>query len=213
MVAAATIVVLFAAAGTYVALTHSHSSSPTGRGSTSIVVGAGEYAPPVAPVNGALPELTPIADPEAFARLVAQAIFTWDTTAVVPLADYTSRLIAVADPTGESSPGLVADLTGYLPTATAWDELRMYSTRQWLKITSVKVPSQWPQAMEQAGPDSLLPGTTAYTITGVRHRAGVWEDKPVNSVHEVAFTIFIVCAPAYPNCHVLRLSRLGDPLG
>jgi len=59
----------------------------------------------------------------------------------------------------------------------------------------------------------LLPGTTAFTITGVRHRSGVWEGTPVTSEHDVAFTVFVVCAPSYPACHLLRLSRLDEPLG
>ena len=211
LVAVVTLVGLLVTAGVYTALTHSHTSSPVDRDSSSAVVGAPEPAPAVAAVDGVLPELAPTAESEAFARLVAHAIFDWNTTVMVPLASYTSRLVAVADPSGESSPGLVADLATYLPTATAWARLRMYSTRQWLRITSVEVPSLWPQAQKQAG-STLLPGTTAYTITGIRHRAGVWEGKPVASEHHIAFTVFIVCTPSYPDCHLLRLSRLDEPL-
>ena len=90
--------------------------------------------------------------------------------------------------------------------------LRPYSTRQWLELESVEVPALWPQAVAEAGPHGLLAGTTAYTITGERHRAGIWEDEPVSSEHDVAFTVFIVCAPSYADCHLLRLSRLDDPL-
>lgn len=162
--------------------------------------------------DGALAALEPTADPKAFAVLVAHALFDWDTTVAVPLAGYTSRLVEVADPTGESSPGLVADVTGYLPTAAAWADLRTYSTRQRLKVKAVEVPGLWSQAKAEAGPDGLLPGTAAYTIIGVRHRAGIWEDEPVTSQHDVAFTVFIVCAPSYPDCRLLRLSRLDEPL-
>lgn len=213
LVAAVTAVALLIAASAYAVLSRGNPSSSTSSSSDLDVLGPPETVPDVGPTNGVLPELNPIADPESFARLVAHAIFDWDTAFAVPLADYTSRVVVVADPTGESSPGLVADVAAYLPTATAWSQLRTYATRQWLAINTAKVPSLWSQAEVEAGPDGLLPGTTAFTITGVRHRAGVWEGNPVTSKHDVAFTVFIVCAPSYPECHLLRLSRLDEPLG
>ncbi|WP_141012954.1 hypothetical protein [Nocardioides sambongensis] len=118
----------------------------------------------------------------------------------------------MADPTGESAPGLVADVAAYLPTDEAWAMLRAYATRQWLEITSSEVPSLWAQALEEAGPSGLAPGTVAYTIQGIRHRSGVWEGAAVSSEHSVAFTVFVVCGPSYPECHLLRLSRLDEPL-
>ena len=72
-------------------------------------------------------------------------------------------------------------------------------------------PTKWPEAEAQAG-DALLPGTTAFTIEGVRHRTGIWEDAPVSSEHDVSFTVFVVCGPSYPECHLLRLSMLDNPL-
>ncbi|WP_237089432.1 hypothetical protein [Nocardioides dokdonensis] len=123
----------------------------------------------------------------------------------------TEQLVSVADPTGESSAGLVADIANYLPTDQIWIELRKYETRQWIEVVSATVPDLWATAEAQAG-DELLPGTTAFTIRGTRHREGVWEGEDVASQHEVAFTVFIVCAPTYPKCHLLRLSRLDDPL-
>lgn len=159
-----------------------------------------------------LPPLESSSDPEEFARMVAHALFDWDTTRRGDPARLAGRLVAVADPTGEATPGLVADLKAYLPTVDVWAMLRPYHTRQWIEITTVEVPSLWAQAVAQAGPGGLLPGTAAFTISGVRHRAGEWEDEPVNSEHEVEFTVFIVCAPSYPECHLLRLSRLNQPL-
>jgi len=151
-------------------------------------------------------------EPAEFARTVATAIFDWDTTSGHDVEEYVARLVAIADPTGEETPGLVADLAGYLPTATAWADLRSYSTRQWLEIGSVEVPSLWPQAVDEAPEGALLPGSAAYTVTGVRHRAGVWQGEAVASEHEVAFTIFMVCGPSYDACRLLRLSRLDEPL-
>ena len=159
-------------------------------------------------------ELQPVAataDPQTFAEAVARSLFDWNTTAPFALSDYTGRLLAVADPTGQESPGLVADLAGYLPTAEAWVFLKPYYTRQWLEISSAEVPDLWDQALAEAD-RGLAPGTTAYTITGTRHRSGVWQGEPVTSEHEVAFTVFIVCEPSYPTCHLLRLSRLDEPL-
>ena len=46
----------------------------------------------------------------------------------------------------------------------------------------------------------------------VRHRAGVWQGEAVASEHGVTFTVFMVCGPSYDRCHLLRLSRLDEPL-
>jgi hypothetical protein len=160
-----------------------------------------------------LKQLAATNDPRTFAEGVARALFTWDTTVPIPLSDYTGRLLAVADPSGQESPGLVADIAAYLPTADAWAFLKPYCTRQWIEISTVTVPDLWSRALAEAGPHGLAPGTTAYTIRGIRHRAGVWEREPVASAHTVSFTVFVVCAPSYPSCHLLRLSRLDEPLG
>jgi hypothetical protein len=151
-------------------------------------------------------------DPAEFARLVATMLFEWDTAGGHGVEEYVARLIELADPTGEETPGLVADLTGYLPNATTWTQLRHYSTRQWLEIDAVTVPTLWPKAVAQAPDGALLPGSAAYTVTGVRHRTGVWHGEPVTSRHAVTFTVFMVCGPSYDACHLLRLSRLDEPL-
>ena len=160
---------------------------------------------------GDLAPLRPTGDPESFARVVADAIFEWNTATLVGRADHVDQLVAVSDPTGESSSGLVSDLDNYLPTEEAWAELARYETAQWLAIESVVTPTLWDEAEAQAG-NELLPGTTAFTIEGTRHRSGLWENQPVASAHEVAFTVFIVCAPSYAHCRLLRLSMIDDPL-
>lgn len=163
----------------------------------------------VAEFLGALPST---ADPESFARSVVHALFVWDTTTLVGRSDHVEQLMKVADPTGESTVGLLADANGYLPTDAAWRDLAQYGTRQWLDIESVTTPTKWAQAKAQAA-GQLLPGTAALTVRGTRRRAGVWNGDPVVSEHEVGFTIFIVCGPSYPRCHLLRLSILDKPLG
>ena len=158
-----------------------------------------------------LPKLHPTSDPDAFAHQIAEALFAWDTAEMMGRDDHVQQLIKLGDPTGESTGGLLSDIGGYLPTATAWHNLTEYETRQWLSIGSVTTPTKWAEAEAQAG-DALLAGTTARTIRGVRHRTGVWEGDPVSSQYDVAFTVFIVCGPSYPECHLLRLSILDKPL-
>jgi hypothetical protein len=167
-----------------------------------------------APADHGTPSPTPnleTSDPLTFARVVAETLFEWNTTAATQ-AEYAARLQTVADPTGEDSPGLTSDIANYLPTPAAWSMLREYRTRQWLEVTSAAVPDAWADAVAEASPGRLLLGTSAYTINGIRHRAGVWEGSPVSSEHDVAFTVFVVCQPSYPTCHLLRLSLPDKPL-
>lgn len=161
---------------------------------------------------GELAEIPETDDPEEFARSVAQALFSWDTASGLMPLDYTTVVLDVADPTGIEQAGLASDVAGYLPTRDTWTELRKYSTNQHLEITDVFVPEAWAQAEEQAQPGQLPPGTTAYTIEGIRHRSGVWNDEPTTSAHEVAFTVFLTCPPDGDPCYLLRLSVLDQPL-
>ena len=170
---------------------------------------------PSATVSPSLPQLPAVArsaDPEVFARSVATALFAWDTAwGLLPL-DYASPILGVGDPSGDEQAGLASDISTYLPTRDAWIELRQYATRQHLVIDTTVIPDAWGEAVEQANPGQIAPGTTALTIEGTRHRAGVWNGQPVTSEHPVAFTMFMVCAPSYPTCHLLRLSQLDNPL-
>ncbi|WP_324654061.1 hypothetical protein [Georgenia sp. H159] len=168
-------------------------------------------ATPAALAPPGLPPIIATANPVTFATAVSRALFDWDTTGRHTLADHKGRLLVVADPSGVESPGLVADLGAYLPTVQTWDFLAKYETRQWIQVTDTRVPGQWQDAVTAAG-DGLTPGTTAVTVTGVRHRVGTWEGHEVAERFDVAFTAFIVCGPTYPQCYLLRLSRLDEPL-
>ena len=159
-----------------------------------------------------LPVIAPSTDAEEFARDAAHALFTWDTASGFLPLDYTAVLLDVGDPTGNEQAGLASDVTSYLPDRDAWIDLRQYSTSQHLTITHAYVPDQWAQAVEQARPGQLPIGAIAITIEGTRHRSGVWNGQPVDSEHSVSFTVFVVCAPTYPTCHLLRLSQLDNPL-
>lgn len=192
------------------------------------------YAPGPAPTatdgpgeRRAPDELEPLAatdDPEQFAETVAHALFAWDTYTTLTVNDHRQRLVEVADPTGAETPGLLSDLDGYLPSPETWTALQEYRTRQWLDIENLAVPDQWDDALA-AGGDAITEGTIAYTVTGTRHREGLWHGEAVTSEHEVAFTIFLTCPPATDDsgsddgdagepepCHLLRLSVLDQPL-
>ncbi|SMX77720.1 hypothetical protein BAURA86_00891 [Brevibacterium aurantiacum] len=160
-----------------------------------------------------LPVVPRSADPGTFARYVAEALFTWDTASGFLPLDYTRVILDVGDPSGTEQAGLAADVAAYLPARETWLELRKYLTTQHLTIDNLYVPEAWETAVEQAQPGQLAEGTTAYTIEGTRHRAGVWNDEPVTSEHAVSFTVFIVCPPdGDDDCHLLRLSQLDNPL-
>lgn len=169
---------------------------------------------------GELGEIPETSDPEEFAELVAEALFTWDTASGWMPLDYTSVLLDVADPTGVEQAGLAADIATYYPNREAWIELRKHETRQWIEITGRFVPEAWAEAEAQAQPGQLAPGTTAYTIEGVRHRDGIWHDQAVTDQREVTFTIFLTCPPERGEgagdrgeaCYLLRLSMLDTLL-
>ncbi|MGB3373931.1 MAG: hypothetical protein WBA87_02165 [Microbacterium sp.] len=173
--------------------------------------------PPAAPPLGQattasrLPTISHGHDAEAFARSIATALFRWDTgSGFLPL-DYAGAILDVAESSGIEGPGLAADIANYLPTQTAWLQLRKYSTTQRLEVTSASVPHAWSEALAQARPGQLPAGATAYTIEGIRHRTGTWNGNPVTVQQEIAFTVFIAC-PHDGGCSALRLSELNNPL-
>ena len=55
-------------------------------------------------------------DPIAYAAAVATSLFDWDTGAGFLPTDYTSAVLADADPSGEETPALLHDVATYLPT-------------------------------------------------------------------------------------------------
>ncbi|MFF2267417.1 hypothetical protein ACFVTZ_04080 [Cellulosimicrobium cellulans] len=175
---------------------------------------------PVSPGPAAGGELEPLRQslvPEAFARTVAQALFTWDTATGHMPSDYAQVLADTAH--GSEADAFVGDVRGYLPTNDAWVQLRQYATRQWLTIDGVFVPAAWETAVAQTAPGQIPIGAIAYTIEGTRHRDGTWGTTPVEASRPVAFTVFLACPPHIPGrgsgsgeCEVLRLSQLDNPL-
>ncbi|MBN9151089.1 MAG: hypothetical protein KF739_00615 [Cryobacterium sp.] len=159
-----------------------------------------------------LPGIRSTSDAEGFTRAVAEALFAWDTASDFEPTDYAQVIVDVGDPSGNEAAGLASDVRSYLPTAEAWAQLRTMQVRQWLTIDEAYVPDSWADALDQAAPGQLLPGTIAYTISGTRHRDGISGTEPVESARGAAFTVFVTCQPTFDTCHVLRLSQLDNPL-
>jgi hypothetical protein len=179
-----------------------------------------EPAPVVHGDTGPHPVIA-VGGPEAFARQVAEALFTWDTTSGYGPADYAQVL---ADVTASvEADAAASDTRAYLPTPAAWAQLRTHQTRQWLTIDTISIPDAWETAVAQAAPGQLPDGAVAYTITGTRHREGTWDTEPVTTAHPVAFTLFLTCTRERSTvpppgdgitetCQLLRLSQLDNPL-
>lgn len=170
---------------------------------------------PSAPATTGPEAIPAISDPETFARQAASALFTWDTTGGHKPADYAQVLSDVAS--DAEADALASDVRSYLPSTEAWAQLRQYQTRQWLTIEEVAVPQAWTTGQAQAAPGQLPDGASAYTITGTRHRAGIWGTEPVETSRPVTFTVFLACTAPDPEaaddlCRLIRLSELDNPL-
>ena len=165
-------------------------------------------APAAAPQELPLPHTT---DPTTYARAVAVALFDWDTSAGLLPTDYTAPVLADADPSGQETPGLLIDVATYLPTVDQWLALGAMHVEQRIDIEDAYIPDAWAAAVTQSN-GQLRPGTVAVTITGTRHRSGVWNNEPVEAEHPVSFTVFVACPPSFARCHILRLSQLNNPV-
>lgn len=168
---------------------------------------------PTSPTPGTT-QLEPLPEtrsPERFAEAVADALFVWDTFTTFSPGDHRTVLLEAADPSGAETPGLIGDLSNFLPSDATWRDLQEYRTAQWIDIDQLYVPDQWYEAVAAAD-GQLADGLVAYTVEGTRHRTGVWFDEQVASEHPVAFTMFLSCPPATDRCVLLRLSQLDNPL-
>ena len=162
--------------------------------------------------SATLPPIRSTSDAESFARDAAHTLIRWDAATDFDPADYAQVIVDAGDPSGTETAGLASDVRTYLPTTDAWLTLRTYGTRQWLTIDEAFVPASWSDAVDQAAPGQLLPGTIAYTITGTRHRAGIVGTQTQETSRPIAFTLFIACEPSFDECRLLRLSEVDNPL-
>lgn len=191
---------------------HDYSQASHGTDESRPVIAASpESLTRTAPVDPSSRRLPRTNDPIVFARSVATALFDWDTTSGFLPTDYQAPVLAEADPSGEETPGLISDIATYMPTLDQWLNLATMDVTQTLSIASAQVPTTWTSAVAQAHGE-LRPGTTAVTIIGTRHRAGVWDGEHSATSSPVSFTVFVACQPAFDRCHVLRLSQLDNPL-
>lgn len=213
LIASGILLLLLAGAGVYGLLTGPRNPSTTDpRPEPSPTLSRPSSPGPSTPPLPRVPAVPRTADPVAFAEGVTSTLFAWDTALGLWPLDYTSAILAVGDPSGDEQAGLASDIATYLPNRDAWTELRQYATTQHLVIDTAFVPPAWADAVAQAQPGQIAPGTIAVTIEGTRHRSGIWNGQPVTSEHPVSFTVFVVCAPTYQTCHLLRLSQLDNPL-
>ncbi len=213
LIAAGIVLLVLAGVGVYGLLTGPRNPSTTDpRPEPSPTVTTPQSPGPSTPSSPKVPSVPRSTYPVTFAEGVATILFAWDTALGLCPLDYTSAILTVGDPSGDEQAGLASDISTYLPNRDAWIELRQYATTQHLVIDTSLVPDTWADAVAQAQPGQIAPGTVAVTIEGTRHRSGTWNGEPVTSEHPVAFTVFVVCAPTYPTCHLLRLSQLDNPL-
>ena len=150
-------------------------------------------------------------DPVTYARVVAALLFDWNTSTGFLPTDYTSAVLADADPSGEETPDLINDVATYLPTLDQWLNLGARHVAQSIDIDDAYVPDSWPAVLREAH-GQLRPGTTAVTITGTRRRTGIWDGEHAESSYPVSFTVFLACQPSFDRCRLLRLSQLDNPL-
>lgn len=210
LLAGCVLFVLTIAAGVY-GLVRGPSATPTGsrEGARSQIASAApSTGQPTTLQERALPHTT---DPVAYGRAVATSLFDWDTASGFLPNDYTAAVLADADPSGEETAGLLDDVATYFPSVDQWLDLGAMEVVQLIEIKDAYIPDSWTTAVQQAN-GQLRPGTTAVTITGTRHRSGVWNGEAVDSSYPVSFTVFVACPPAFERCHVLRLSQLDNPL-
>lgn len=148
-------------------------------------------------------------DPERFARAVTRALFTWDTRHPGGVSEWAQTLVDAAD--ADEASAVAADVRNYLPGPEYWVRLGDYGTRQWIDVESIVVPSTWSTAIAQAVPGQLPAGAAAFTVVGVRERAGTWGEQEMRTSRRISFTVLIAC-PADDPCVLLRLSRPDSPL-
>ncbi|WP_454857632.1 hypothetical protein [Promicromonospora soli] len=156
--------------------------------------------PPRSPTTG------PAFKAEALAREVAGVVLTWDTVNGPDLTTVRGELLALADPTGEETPGLLTDLDAYLPTSNSWRYLESLGARQQVNLDHVKAPAEWTSSV--AGrPD--LAETYAVNVEGTRQREATTAGLTDRTSRPVRFTVFVRCPDDQP-CALLRLGRLGE---
>ena len=163
-----------------------------------------------APVLAARPRpILETSDPAEFAIRVARALLTWDTRYTGDSSKWEQVVVDAAD--AAEAVAVASDVRAYLPAPSMWKRLAAYGTRQRFELQSLRLPSTWSTALEQATPGQIPSGAAAVTVVGTRHREGLWKTEDVRTTRAVAFTVFAVC-PQGHSCKLLRLSLPDRPL-
>lgn len=144
-------------------------------------------------------------------RSLLGPVFDWDS-GIQSRQDVIRRVVAVADPSGIETPGLLADLDDYLPDQDIWRQLSRYQTRQTLTGIRLTVPRSWGSISRLR--ERLGAGTAAFTVRATRIRSGVVAGRRAAVSSQIVLTMFVRCpASAIPSGYrLLRLSQLGHPL-
>ena len=116
-------------------------------------------------------------------------------------------------PAAPNKPGSLTTSPPTCPRGPSGQDPREYGTSQHLTIDRANVPDQRGEAIAQAPEGSSHTGRSPRRSRAPgRHRTGTWNGEPATSAHEMAFTVFMVCAPTYDTCHLLRPLQLDSPL-
>ncbi len=148
-------------------------------------------------------------NPAEFATGVARALLTWDTRYAGDSSEWEQVVVDAAD--ADEAVAVASDVRAYLPAPSMWKRLAAYGTRQRFELQSLRVPSTWSTALEQATPGQVPSGAAAVTVVGTRHREGLWKAEHVRTTRTIAFTVFAICPQRHP-CSLLRLSLPDRPL-
>jgi hypothetical protein len=213
LIAAGIVLLLLASVGVYGLLTGPRTStSPDPDPEPGPTTTAPPTVAPSTPRPPRVPAVPRSADPETFAQGVASTLFAWDTARGCGRWTTPRRSSRSVTPAGTNKPGWPPTWPRTCRPETPGSSCGNTPPASTSPSRPRTSPTPGPTPSAQAQPGQLAAGTTAVTIEGTRHRAGVWNGQPVTSEHPVAFTVFVVCAPTYPTCHLLRLSQLDNPL-
>ncbi|WP_152691015.1 hypothetical protein [Jiangella alkaliphila] len=147
-----------------------------------------------------------------YARAIAEALFTWDTTTGLYPSDYTSVVLAETAPDTDETDELATDVAAYLPTDNTWQQLQAHQTQQRIEIYGVQVAAGWNRIVDDAH-GQIPDGTTAITIRAFRHRDSIRDNVQDTTREKITFTVVLACPPRVDErCYLLRLSELNNPL-
>jgi hypothetical protein len=156
-----------------------------------------------------VPALPATEDPVAYARAVADVLFTvdpaqisrqqfldyWkDQAATVVYADAAKLGLTLPEQTGDVLDNLTQ---GWIPSESVWQQEAAAKTKATFRITSVNVPDYWVNAV--ADGKFTDPGLRMERVLGVLTQTyGPDPKHPAHSARSVSIDIGLLCAPTQP---------------